>query len=224
MIYPSNLDFLVTLSSNNNREWFAANKSRFEQEQAQIVAFADQILENLNKHDVIETASGKKSLYRIYRDVRFSKDKTPYQTYWGGGFRRAGKFRRGGYYFHLEKGNSLLAGGFWGPNAKDLKRVREDIALDDNFLREILLSPSFIENFGSLEGSQLKIAPNGFDPKHPAIDLLKYKQYLVIKRFTDEEVLSKNFVEKVDHTFKAMRPFFNYMSNVLTTDLNGEEI
>ncbi|MEJ5995902.1 DUF2461 domain-containing protein [Pedobacter sp. Du54] len=224
MIYPSNLNFLVTLSNNNNREWFNANKAEFEKEQANVVAFAEKILVNLNKHDVIETPSGKRSLYRIYRDVRFSKDKTPYQTYWGGGFRRASKFRRGGYYFHLEKGNSLLAGGFWGPNARDLKRIREEIALDDHTLREIISTTTFIQNFGKLAGNQLKIAPKGFDPNHAAIDLLKYKQFLLIKRFTDVEVLNDDFVEKVDDTFKAMLPFFNYMSNVLTTDLNGEEI
>ncbi|RYG21650.1 MAG: DUF2461 domain-containing protein, partial [Chitinophagaceae bacterium] len=200
MIYPSNLNFLVTLSNNNNREWFNANKADFEREQAQVSAFAEEVLMNLNKHDVIETPNGKRSLYRIYRDVRFSKDKTPYQTYWGGGYRRASKFRRGGYYFHLEKGNSLLAGGFWGPNANDLKRIRQDIALDDSELREITSSTSFVENFGRLAGNQLKVAPNGFAPDHRAIDLLKYKQFLLIKRFTDEEVLNENFVQVVDHT------------------------
>jgi uncharacterized protein (TIGR02453 family) len=224
MLNLSNFDFLVDLKNNNNREWFNEHKALFEKEQAQLIAFADEILKNLNKHDVIETPSGKKSLYRIYRDIRFSKDKTPYQIYWGGGFRRASKFRRGGYYFHLEKGNSLLAGGFWGPNAADLKRIREDIALDDTFLRKIISSETFIENFGKLEGSKLKIAPNGIDPNHPAIDLLRYKQFLLIKRFKDEEVMRPDFVKKVDETFKAMRPFFDYMSDVLTTDLNGEEV
>lgn len=224
MVHSSNLDFLVSLQSNNNREWFNANKKEFEQEQANIVAFADELLANLNQHDVIETSSGKKSLYRIYRDIRFSKDKTPFQTYWGGGFRRASKFRRGGYYFHLERGNSLIAGGFWGPNPADLKRIREDIAFDDSNLREIISSATFIENFGKLKGDQLKVAPNGFSPTHTAIDLLKYKQFLLIKHFTDEEVLQVDFAQKVDKGFKAMRPFFDYMSNVLTTDLNGEEI
>ncbi len=145
MLQSSNLDFLVDLKNNNNRDWFNEHRALFEKEQSQITEFADEVLENLNKHDVIETLSGKKSLYRIYRDVRFSKDKTPYQIYWGGGFKRAGKFRRGGYYFHLEKGNSLLAGGFWGPNAKDLKRIREDISLDDKYLRDIIQSKSFTE-------------------------------------------------------------------------------
>jgi uncharacterized protein (TIGR02453 family) len=221
MIYPSNLDFLETLKENNNREWFNANKDLYEQEHQQLIAFADTLLKNLNLHDVIETPSGKRSLYRIYRDVRFSKDKTPYQTYWGGGFKRATKYRRGVYYFHIEKGNSLIAGGFWGPNKDDLRRIRTELAEDDRDFREIINNPSFIQYFGKLEGEQLKIAPNGFEVTHPAIDLLRYKQFLVIKRFTDEEVLGANFTAQVDQTFMAMRPFFDLMSNILTTDANG---
>lgn len=221
MIYASNLDFLTQLKENNNREWFSANKAQFEQEQANIVAFADELLNKLNLHDVIETPSGKRSLYRIYRDVRFSKDKTPYQNYWGGGFRRATKFRRGGYYFHIERGKSFVAGGFWGPNAEDLKRIREELAQDASELRAILAQPSFISSFGVLKGDQLKTSPKGFEAGHPDIDLLRFKQFLLVKKFNDEEVLSSNFTAQVDQTFQHMRPFFDYMSEVLTTDANG---
>jgi uncharacterized protein (TIGR02453 family) len=112
---PSNFEFLKLLKKNNNREWFAANKELFVKEQEQIIKFADALLLKMNKHDVIETASGKKSLYRIYRDTRFSKDKTPYKNNWAGGFKRATKQRRGGYYFHIEPGNSIAAGGFFAP-------------------------------------------------------------------------------------------------------------
>ena len=222
MLSISNLDFLVDLKNNNNREWFAAHKDVYSIEQSDIIQFADDILSKLNVHDVIETPSGKRSLYRIYRDIRFSKDKTPFQTYWGGGFKRASKYRRGGYYFHLEKGNSLVAGGFWGPNAVDLNRIRLDIAFDAGELRSIINHPMFVSHFGKLEGEQLKTAPKGFAIDHADIDLLRYKQFLLIQRFTDEEVLSPGFEEKVDYAFKAMRPFFDYMSEVLTGDLNGE--
>ena len=112
MIYPSGFDFLNTLQKNNNREWFAEHKDEFLKEQALLEAFADDVLKQLNTQDVIETVSGKKSMYRIYRDTRFSKDKTPYKTHWSGSFKRAGKSRRGGYYFHIEPGNSFVAGGF----------------------------------------------------------------------------------------------------------------
>lgn len=216
--------FLKTLSKNNNREWFTNHKDTYTKEQNHIIDFADALLHELNKHDVIETPSGKKACYRIYRDVRFSKDKTPYCTYFSGSYRRATKYRRGGLYFHLEPGNSWLAGGFWSPNAEDLKRVRDDIAYDANPLRKILKSKSFIETFGTLQGEQLKTSPKGFDAHHEAIDLLRYKQFLLVKKFTDAEVLSDTFVRQANQTFKNMRPFLDYMSEVLTTDINGETI
>lgn len=221
----SGFNFLKTLAKNNNRDWFHAHKDTFLQEQAAIEQFADALLEELNTHDVIETLSGKKSLHRIYRDTRFSGDKTPYKNNWSGGFKRATKYRRGGYYFHLQPGDkSLIAGGFWGPNAEDLKRVREDIAFDAAPLRKIVKSKAFVSTFGALEGEQLKTAPKGFEADHEAIDLLRYKQFLLIRRFTDREVLSEHFLQEANLTFKNMRPFFNYMSEVLTTDINGEAL
>ena len=130
--------FLKSLQKNNNREWFAKHKEAFLIEQNYIEQFADALLYELNKHDVIETLSGKKACYRIYRDVRFSKDKTPYSIYFSGSFKRATKYRRGGLYFHLEPGNSWLAGGFWNPNADDIRLIRNDIIFDDKPLRKII--------------------------------------------------------------------------------------
>ncbi|MCW3465836.1 DUF2461 domain-containing protein [Chitinophaga nivalis] len=223
-IPASGFDFLATLKENNNRDWFNAHKEVFLQEQAQVAVFAEALLAGLNTHDQIETPSGKQSLHRIYRDTRFSSDKTPYKTNWSGGFRRATKYRRGGYYYHFEPGNSFIVGGFWGPSAGDLKRVRDDIAFDAAPLRKIINSPGFTANFKTLEGEQLKSAPKGFDKDHEAIDLLRYKQYLLIRRFPDKVVLSPQFLKEAGLTFEAMRPFFDYMSEVLTTDINGLEI
>lgn len=220
-IQPSSLQFLNTLKSNNNRDWFQAHKEVYLKELGIIEHFADELLAALNTHDLIETASGKKSLYRIYRDTRFSTDKTPYKTHWSGSFKRATKYRRGGYYFHIEPGNSLVAGGFWGPVADDLKRIREDIAFDDAPLRKILSETAFVETFGELHGEQLKTAPKGYDAEHPAIDLLRYKQFLLVRKFTDKEVLANDFLYQASLTFKNMRPFFDYMSDVLTTDSDG---
>jgi uncharacterized protein (TIGR02453 family) len=224
VIPKSSMDFLNLIKNNNNRDWFNANKDQFLKEQSYIELFADTLLMELNSHDVIETASGKKSLHRIYRDTRFSKEKTPYKTNWSGSFRRASKYRRGGYYFHIEKGNSFIAGGFWGPSPEDLKRIRDDFAFDDTPMRKIIKSKHFISTFGSLQGEQLKTTPKGFDTESKAIDLLRYKQFLLIRPFTDNEVLSDNFLNEANKTFKNMRPFFDYMSEVLTTDINGIEI
>ena len=175
----------------------------------------------LNKHDVIDTPSGKKSLHRIYRDTRFSNNKTPYKANFSGNFTRAGKQRRGGYYFHIEPGNNFIAGGFWAPNPVDLKRIRDDIAFDAAPLRKIIKHKSFINSFGSLQGEQLKTTPKGFDAGDTAIDLLRYKQYLLIRKFTDNEVLEAGFPAAASQAFKNMRPFFDYMSEVLGTDING---
>ena len=223
-ITKSSLDFLALIKKHNDRDWFNANKDQFLIEQHYIEVFADALLMELNTHDVIETPSGKKSLHRIYRDTRFSKEKTPYKTNWSGSFRRATKYRRGGYYFHIEAGNSFIAGGFWSPNPEDLKRIRDDFDFDDASMRKILKSKNFISTFGTLQGEQLKTTPKGFDADSKAIDLLRYKQFLLIRKFTDNEVLSDGFLNEVNKTFKHMRPFFDYMSDLLTTDLNGIEI
>ena len=221
LIPPSSLNFLKELKKNNNRDWFNKHKDRYLSEHQHIIAFADAFLAEMNKHDNIETPTGKKSLHRIYRDSRFSKDKTPYKVNWSGSFTRATKSLRGGYYFHIEPGNSFLGGGFWQPNPEDLKRIRQEIEFNAGELRKILKSKNFINTFGTLQGEQVKNAPKGFSSDHPDIDLLKYKQFLISHRFTDKEVLSPDFLKQANETFKKMRPFFDYMSHALTTDLNG---
>lgn len=223
-IKKESLDFLKTLSKNNNRDWFNEHKDTYLKAHTNLVNFAGALLVEMNKHDAIETPSGKKSLYRIYKDVRFSKDKTPYSNYWGGGFRRATKQLRGGYYFHIEAGNSFLAGGFWGPNTEDLQRIREDIDLNYADWKKMLANKILKDTFGKMLGSQLATAPRGYPKDHPAIDLLRYKQFIFKHTFSDKEVLSADFVYKANDVFKKLRLFFNYMSEVLTTDANGESI
>lgn len=223
-IPKSVFDFLKKLKKNNNRDWFNANKEEYLKQHEFMIEFADSLLSEMQKHDHIETPTGKKSLHRIYRDIRFSSDKTPYNTNFSGGFKRATSALRGGYYFHIEPGNSFVGGGFWGPNAEDLKRIREDIAINGDELKAILKSKKFKSAFGQLWGESLKTAPKGFDKEHPHMDIIKMKQFLISKSFTDEEVLSKNFHLKMNAAFKEMRPFFDYMSLALTTDSNGEPI
>lgn len=223
-LQASNLEFLKLLKKNNDRDWFSAHKERYQTELRDIEKFAEALLVEMNRHDVIETPSGKKSLHRIYRDIRFSKDKTPYNTHWGGGFKRATKLRRGSYYFHISPGASFAGGGFWGPEPKDLKRIRDEFSFDAAPLRRILKSKGFVSNFGLLKGEQIKTTPKGFDAGNEAIDLLRYKQFLLMRPFSDKEVLATDFLKNLNNTFKAMRPFLDYMSEVLTTDINGEAL
>jgi len=223
MITKSNFTFLKNLAKNNDRDWFGANKTTYEEEYNFVISFADELLELLSKHDNIENQSGKKTLMRIYRDVRFSKDKSPYKSHWGLRFKRATKQLRGGYYLHIEPGNTFVGGGFMGPEPSDLKLMREGISADEKTIRKILNSNSFKDNFGEhgLHGEALKSVPKGFNTLDPAADLIKLKQFLIRKDFSDADVLSADFAKKVNDSFIAMRPFLDFMSYILTHDSNG---
>ncbi len=218
MITQPVLDFLKDLTENNNREWFAEHKKAFQAHDAMAKSFFSEVDEELRKLDSID----KMQVFRIYRDIRFSKDKTPYKNYLSVWFSRTKPALRGSYYLHIEPGNSFVEGGFWEPNPQDLLRIRKEFEMDDSEIRNITSDPEFKRYFGEMQGEEVKTSPKGFDKNHPSIGLIKKKQFLLIRKFTDKEVLSKDFKSSVITTFEAMRPFFDYMSDVLTTNLNGE--
>ena len=224
MLSPSTFTFLKQVKKNNNRNWFNANKETYIEQHAAVVAFADAVIARMNKYDKIETPSGKKAVFRIYRDVRFSKDKSPYKTHFGMHMSRATKMLRGGYYFHIEPGKCFVGGGFWDPNPDDLKHIREQIAIHPKPLSKILDSKDFKKNFGKLEGEKLVNVPRGFEKDHPAADLLRYKQFLISKNIPEKVLTSKKGLDEVVNGFLAMRPFFDYMSDILTTSTNGESL
>jgi len=220
-ITPPTLKFLKNLKKNNNRDWFNENKHRYESAREELKNLQAALLDEMSHQDEIAQVK----LYRIYRDVRFSKNKVPYKTHFSGYVERATKWKRGGYYFQVSPGgNSMAGGGFWSPEKDDLKRIREEIASNDQPLRKIINAKAFKDTFTKLDGQQLKTAPRGFDKEHPAVDLLRYKQFIISKKFTDQEVLDENFVKELCKVYKKMRPFFDYMSEVLTTDENGVPI
>ncbi len=219
-ISKETFQFLKDIRNNNNRDWFTENKPRYVLAQTNTKAFAAELADMMAGHDNLE---GPK-VFRIYRDVRFSKNKTPYKTNMAVGFDRATDALRGGMYLHIEPGCTFVGGGFWGPNGPDLKRIRNEFAANADEFRDILSSEEFINYFGVLRGDALKTAPRGFAKDHPNIDLLRMKQFLISREFADKEVLSKDFAAQVNDTFRAMRPFFNFMSDVLTTNENGESI
>ncbi len=220
-IDKTTFQFLKDLKENNNREWFADNKSPFTKAQDNAKEIYASIREGLEQHDEIE----KFKLFRIYRDVRFSKDKTPYKPHFAGSFSRKGKHLRGGYYLRIRPGESFLAGGFWEPNKEDIFRIRKEIEMDDSEFRDILKEENFVKYFGGqFQGDELKTAPRGFDKTHPAIDLIRKKAFIGVRNFSDKEVMSKDFLSEVENSFIALRPFFNLMSDVLTTNLNGESL
>ncbi len=214
------LDFLKRLKANNNREWFTQNKKEFKGIEAEAKAFFGRLKDRLNVHDEIE----KLKMFRIYRDVRFSKDKTPYQPHFAGSFSRAGVQRRGGYYLRIRPSESFIAVGFWQPNKEDLFRIRKELEMDADSFRKITGDPGFVETWGKLQGEEVKTAPKGFSKDDPNIDLIRKKGFIFVRNFSDAEVTHPGFMDRVDGAFRQIRPYFDYMSEVLTTNLDGESL
>lgn len=219
-ISSTTLQFLEQLKEHNNREWFTENKKIFKGHEQEVKNFFKAIESSLKTFDDIESHK----IMRIYRDVRFSKDKTPYKPRFAGGFKRATLQLRGGYWLNIEPNNCMAGGGFYGPEPKDLLRIRKEFEIDDSEIRAIINEPIFKATFGEIQGEEVKTAPKGFNKDHKAIDLIKKKQFYVMKRFSDNEMTSPNAIDEITNVYKTLRPFFDYMSDVLTTNLNGESI
>jgi uncharacterized protein (TIGR02453 family) len=212
------LQFLTELKKNNNKEWMDANRARYKKNEATLKEFYAAVQAGLNRNDVIE----KLKVFRINRDIRFSKNKTPYNAHRSVSFSREGANRRGGYYLRIEPGASAMAGGFWAPEPADLLRIRKEFEQDAAPMRAVLDNPVFKKAFGGLNTEyQVKTAPKGFNKDHPNIDLIKNKAFFVVHNFTDKEVLAPDFTDKVVHHFELLRPYFDLMTEILTTDLNG---
>ena len=228
--------FMRELQKNNDRDWFKAHKDRYDAAHEEVKVFAQTVRDGLAETDVLADKRNA-GVMRIYRDTRFSKDKTPYKRHWGGGLDREGRERRGGYYWHVEPGGvktwgefdatqeAFVGGGFWAPERADLARIREELASDHVAFRKLLADTSVAESFAGLhEGEKLKTAPKGYDREHPAIDLLNHKSFVLVRHFAKKEVAAADFSDRVVQTFRDMRPFLDYMTNVVTTDSNGVSI
>ena len=210
-------DFLTRLEKNNNRDWFKDHKAEFELAKAKADHFFREMYVSLSEMDELEPLK----IFRIYKDVRFSADKTPYKTHFSAQMGRLKPHDRGGCYLQLQPENSFLAIGFWEPNKEDLFRIRKEFELDDEF-ENILKEASLKEVFSTLVGDELKTAPKGFDKTHERIHLIRKKQFLLIRNFSDKEVMDKDFNQTICKSYAAAKPFVNYFTNVLTTNLNGE--
>ncbi len=214
-------DFLKKLEKNNNRDWFNTHKMEFKVLETEMKSIFNTLAEQFKADDDIDRVK----VFRIYRDVRFSKNKTPYKINFSSSMSRSGPQLRGGYYTHIQPNNaSFIAAGFWQPEKSDLYRIRKELELDATEFRTIINQKSFKDTWGELSGEELKLAPKGFNKNHENIDLIKKKQFIFTRKFTDDEVLDVNFLETVRTSFKAIRPYFDLMSDILTTDLNGESI
>ena len=217
---PEIFSFFSQLEQNNQREWFEAHKPQFKVLETSVKQFGEALKDELNRHDSID----RFKLFRIYRDVRFSKDKTPYKTHFGLNWHRTKPEYRGGYYLHLKPKDIFLACGFWDPNPADLKRIRQELAVDGEDYREIINAPAFKSVWGELEGAKVKTAPKGYAKDHPNIDLLRFKQHIFSIRYTEKEATAPDFLLRLNDALQAVRPFVDYMSEVLTTNADGESL
>ena len=216
MLKLSTLKFLNDLKKNNNRPWFEKNKSRFENSKTDFTDFVSALLQVLGKTDpdfLLQDPS--KSIFRIYRDVRFSLNKDPYKSHFSASFKTGGrKSHLAGIYLQIEPGASFMAAGYWQPEPQLLKLLRQEAEYNGAELRKILNNKSFLKTWGKLENLQLKKAPKGFDPDHPDIDLIKYTSYMVSSDLTDDLILTKDLITHFNRAYKTVLPFLEFLNRV----------
>src|SRR5437762_8958924 len=220
MLESSTLKFLKDLKKNNNKPWFDTHRKQYETARNDFENFIKTVLDKQGKNDPdLKGLAAKKCLFRINRDIRFSKDKSPYKTNFGASMDKGGK-KSGfaGYYFHLEPGKSFLGGGLWMPPADALKKIRQEIDYCFDEFKKIVSSKKFKTIYGELytgEGVQLSKVPQGFEKNNPAAEYLKFKSWLVLTDINDAELTSKNLVAKTVDAFCLMQPFIKFLNRPL---------
>ena len=219
MDHKLTLKFLKDIARNNNRSWFEKNKARYLEVKNGFDDFLENVHGRLLKFDQsLANLNPRKIAFRIYRDVRFSKDKRPYKTNMGAGFSSKGKMdQEPGYYIHFEPGRCFIAGGLYMPNPENLAKVRQEIDYNPDRLLKILNDKKFKRLFKGLDDwDKVKTAPKGYPKDHPHIEILKNKSFVVSHAFTDTEVTSKNFPSKVAETARVLKPFNDYLAEAIS--------
>ncbi len=208
------LSFLEDLSENNNRDWMQENKKRYEAAKNEFKQVIVQLLEGICQFDEgVQGLQPKDCIFRLNRDIRFSKDKSPYKTNFGAAMMEGGrKTGNPTYYIHIQPGNSFVAGGVYMPEADNLKKIRQEIDYNPEELKNIVDSPEFKKTFGVMTGEQLKTAPKGYPKDHPNIELLRFKSFIVSKDVSDKMVSARSFIDNTIRDFKVLHPFNQYFS------------
>jgi len=211
------LDFLAALETNNNRDWFLANKKQYESAKSTVSQTVDLLIQHISKFDAsVSELNAKNCMFRINRDVRFSANKNPYKNNMGAWIAKGGKKSYyAGYYLHFQAGNSFLAAGVFMPEPPQLNAIRQEIYFNHAAFSKVLGEKTFQKNFPQLDDYQLKTAPKGFDKDHEAIHLLKYKSYVVSKKLSDKEVCGPNFMRIIDEQYKTAFPLVKFLNEAL---------
>jgi uncharacterized protein (TIGR02453 family) len=212
------LDFLSALKGHNNKDWFEEHRAAYDTARTHFENFVDQLINEYGEVEDLGGITAKDCIMRIYRDTRFSKDKSPYKTNMSATIAPGGKkSTRLGYHLHMQPNDeTLVAGGLYMPTPEQLSRFRMAIDQDAAPFKAILEDRDFKKYFGRLEGEKVKTVPQGYRHDHPEIELLRFKQVVVVHRLTDEIVLSPRFSTQMIKTFTAMKPFLDYLNAILT--------
>ncbi|WP_421764197.1 DUF2461 domain-containing protein [Ekhidna sp.] len=212
------LDFLSDLAKHNKKEWMDDNKKRYQQAKEQVIALVADIIQKSSAFDPsLSAVDPRKTLFRINRDIRFSKNKDPYKTNFGAAIVEGGrKTGNPGYYLHIMPGNNFAGGGIYQPSSDLLQKVRQEIDYNGNELRAIIDDKKFKKVFSEPYGDdRLKTAPKGYPKDHENIELLQLKHYVFMKKMTDKEVTSKNFSSEVAQVYKTLHPFNLFLSKAM---------
>ncbi len=220
MLQPATIKFLKDLKKNNQRDWFEANRKHYEAAKADFAGHVQNVIDKFGKKDEeIASLKAKDCVFRINRDVRFSKDKSPYKTNMGASFIKGGKKSvLSGYYFHCEPGNSFVGGGLWMPEVDGLKKLRQEIDYNFDEFKKIIGSKKFVAAYKELsdsEGTRLSRPPKGYEADNPAIEYIKLKSFVAMTPVTDAELTDKNLVKKITEAFETLQPFIHFINRAL---------
>jgi uncharacterized protein (TIGR02453 family) len=220
MLEPQTLKFLTGLKKNNNKPWFDAHRAQYDAARIDFQNFIQLVIDALGKTDLsVAGQTARECLFRINRDVRFSKDKSPYKSNFGASIKPGGrKSGLAGYYFHLEPGNSFVGGGLWMPEPADVKKVRQEIDYNWDEFQSILTDKKFKAVFGDVyqgEGVSLVTVPKGYEKDNPALDYLKLKSFIAEMPLSDEELTKATLHKKTVTAFQALQPFLQFINRSL---------
>jgi uncharacterized protein (TIGR02453 family) len=211
------LSFINELKKNNHREWFQSHRKQYEEARAEFIAFIESLIGEIGLFDPeLGPVEPRSTLFRINRDIRFSKDKSPYKTNFGAYIKKGGK-KSGfaGYYFHLEPDGSFLGGGVYHPEAAVLKKVRQDICDNPEEFREIIENKKFRDAFGELYDHQLKTAPKGFPKDFEHMDLLRYQSYIVSRNLDEKTLTGDSLLRETAESYRLMYPLIRFINYAL---------
>ncbi|MEO5563712.1 MAG: DUF2461 domain-containing protein [Chitinophagaceae bacterium] len=221
MLQSSTIKFLKDLQKNNNKPWFDAHRGQYEAARADFAGFIQKVIDTYGKKDTsIKHIIAKDCMFRINRDIRFSKNKTPYKNNFGASINKGGKqsISSGGYYFHFQPGNSFAGGGIWMPEKENLKKIRQEIDYNFKEFKKIIASKKFKDVYGDLsDAAEYKLSriPKGYEADNPAAEYLKLKSFVAMISLKDADITSKDLLKKTITAFEALKPVLDFVDQAL---------